>query len=151
MTVDCDIKRGKFISKIHSLAQELFFASPEVIMKLFNVYTTSFYGSNLYNLFDKSCTRLYTAWNCAVRQAFHVNNLTHRYLIETISQSLNRKVFLSSDLIKFAQSMESSKKPSVRLLSNLFKNDKRTTYGQNWNAISKSCLVPVKDLTPQLV
>ena len=77
MTVDCDIKRGKFISKIHSLAQELFFASPEVIMKLFNVYTTSFYGSNLYNLFDKSCTRLYTAWNCAVRQAFHVINLTH--------------------------------------------------------------------------
>lgn len=121
------------------------------MMKLYNVYTSSFYGSNLYNLFDKSCTRLYSAWNCAVRQAFHVNNRTHRYLIKTISQSLHPMVFLSSRFIKFAQSMELSKKPSVRLLSNLFKHDKRTTFGQNWSAISKHCLVPVQELTPHVV
>ena len=47
--------------------------------------------------------------------------------------------------------MELSKKTSVCLLSNLFKHDKRTTFGQNWSAISKSCLVPVQDLTPHVV
>jgi hypothetical protein len=40
-------KRGKFIGKINSLLQEFHFASSEILMKLLNVYTTSFYGSPL--------------------------------------------------------------------------------------------------------
>ena len=45
--VDCDMKRGKFIGKVHSLNQELYFASPDIMFKLLNVYCTSFYGSSL--------------------------------------------------------------------------------------------------------
>ena len=125
--------------------------SPEVLMKLYNIYTNSFYGSNLYHLFSKNCTRLYSAWNQTVRQAFHVDMRTHRYLIETISQSLHPQVFLSSRFVKFAQSMESCNKPAVRLLASLSKFDNRTIYGKNFNSISNLCKVPVKDLTPFVV
>ena len=60
MSKDCDIKRGKFIGKVHSIA------APEVLMRLYNIYASSFYGSNLYQLFSKNCTRLYSAWNLSL-------------------------------------------------------------------------------------
>ena len=54
MTNDCDIKRGQFIGKIHSLSQEFYFVTPSVLVKFYNIYTTAFFGSNLYDLFGKS-------------------------------------------------------------------------------------------------
>ena len=51
MKTDNDVKRGKFIGKIHSLAQEFGLSSPEIQMKMINTYATSFYGSNLYRLY----------------------------------------------------------------------------------------------------
>ena len=56
---DCDIKRSKFIGKVHSINQELYFASSDVLLKLLNVYCTSFFGSNCWNLFSKNCNRFY--------------------------------------------------------------------------------------------
>ena len=147
MSKDCNIKRGIFIGKMHSLAQEFYFSSPEVLMKLLNVYTSSFYGSNLYNLFSKDCKRLYAAWNCAVRIAFKVDNCTHHYLIETISQSLHPKVYLSSRFVKFTHAMQNNSKSIVRVLSNLFKYDNRTVLGQNLNNISRKCQTKINDLT----
>ena len=49
MRADISLKRGKFVGKIHSLMQELHFASKDVLMKLVNTYTTSFYGSSLWD------------------------------------------------------------------------------------------------------
>ena len=65
----CDIalKRGKFIEKVNSLLQELHFSSPDVLMKLLTVYTTSFYGSPLWNIMSKDCDRLFKSWNVTVR------------------------------------------------------------------------------------
>ena len=42
--IDCDMKRCKFVGKVHSLNQELCFASPYVKFKLLNIYCRSFYG-----------------------------------------------------------------------------------------------------------
>ena len=38
MNIDCNIKRGQFIGKVHSLLQEFYFSSPTVLMKLVNIY-----------------------------------------------------------------------------------------------------------------
>ena len=151
MSKDYDVKRGKFIGKVHSLAQEFYFAAPEVLMKILNIYTTSFYGSNLYHLFCKNCTRLFSAWNCAVRLVFKVDNRTHRYLIHTLSQSLHPMVFLSSRFVKFTHSMEHSNKAIVRVLSNIYKYDNRTVLGQNLHQIGKLCKTPINDLTSEVV
>ena len=50
MTIDCNKKRAIFISKIHSLNQEFYFNSPDVILKLYNIYCCSFYGSSIWDL-----------------------------------------------------------------------------------------------------
>ena len=52
MQLDCTIKRGKFIGKVNSLFQGLYFVDPSVKMKLMTIYVSSFYGSGLWDLFS---------------------------------------------------------------------------------------------------
>ena len=49
------MKNGKFVGKINSLAQEFHYASPEVFIKIINIYCTSFHGSSLLDLSSKDC------------------------------------------------------------------------------------------------
>ena len=108
-------------------------------MKLFNIYTKSFYGSNLYDLFSNECNRLYTSWNIAVRDCFQVSRLTHRYLIEQISQSMHPQVALCSRFINYDKSLLTSSKSSIRLLAQIKRNDKRTVHGRNLARIAAKC------------
>ena len=56
---DCSVKRGKFVGKLNSLGQELYFATPEVKVKILNIYAISFYGSGLWDLFGPDCEGFY--------------------------------------------------------------------------------------------
>ena len=137
MSSDCDKKRGIYIGKIHSLFQEFHFVSPHVVMKLFEIYTHSFYGSNLWNLFGKECDKIYKAYNVTVRNTFQIPRETHRYLIETVTESLHPQVFLSSRFVKFHRSLLDSNKSSMRTAAKLFYSDQRTVYGRNLCEISR--------------
>ena len=151
MNIDCNIKRGQFIGKVHSLLQEFYFSSPTVLMKLVNIYCTSFYGSNCYDIFSNNCDRIYRAWNVGVRRIFKVDRTCHRYLIEGISECLHPKVILSSHFIKFHDNNLKCNKPIIRTLSKLCKDDNKTVYGRNLYNISRTCNIDVPSLTPQLV
>ena len=152
MKHDIAIKRGRFIGKINSLKQEFYYATPEVKMKLYNIYTTSFYGSNLYALFSKECNKIYTSWNIAVRDCFQLSRLTHRYLIEDISGSIHPMVALSSRLVNFDKSLINCCKPAIRLLANLKRKDCRTVHGNNLAQIAiKSDIKDMSELTSSTV
>ena len=58
MTRDCKLKRAKFISIIHSLNQEFNFSEPTMVVKLYNIYASSVYGSNLWDLFSVNTKKL---------------------------------------------------------------------------------------------
>ena len=116
---DCDIKRGKFVGKVHSLLQELYFASSDVQLKILNIYCTSFFGSNCWNLFSNNCDRFYKAWNVACRIILKISNLSHRYLIESLTDYVHPKVTMCSRFIKFKQSLLDSNKTLIRLLANV--------------------------------
>ena len=149
--IDCDNKRCKFIGKVHSLRQELYFTSPEVMFKLLNTYCTSYYGSNCWDLYSNNCERLYNAWNVACRIILRLDFKTHRYLIEPLSNCMHPKVMLSSRFVKFHDSLSMSKKPLLRLLCNFYKNDLRSVHGCNLYKIASACNVPIKDLNPIIV
>ena len=91
---DCLTKRGKFISKVHTLMQEFHFVSSEVMLKLIKIYTTSFYSSSLWNLCSAECQRLFASWNIAIRHIFKLPYKTHNYFIEAISEALHAKTML---------------------------------------------------------
>ena len=147
MKRDIAMKRAKLIGKINSLGQEFYFASPKVLMKLLNTYCVSFHGGGLWDLFSGDCDKLFTAWNVAIRHAWRIPNTTHRYLIESTSESLHPKVMLASRYIGFVKSLCSSPKYSMRVLASTIMNDMRTVMGRTINMISVECNSPKDSLT----
>ena len=139
MKRDISVKRGKFIGKLNSLSQEFYFVSPEVFTRILNIYASSFYGSGLWDLFSEDCDRLYRSWNVAIRHAWKVPNTTHRYLVESISRSLNPKVMLASRYVQFVKSLLTSTKYQVRVLANLCSTDNRTVMGKTLSRVSREC------------
>ena len=151
MVLDVGLKRAKFIGKVHSLNQELHFCNSDVLIKLYNIYCCSFYGSNLFDLFSDTLERLYCSWNTAVRVAFKLPNTTHTYLIESISDSLHPKVMLCSRFIRYFKSCQASSKQIVSLLSNMKHEDQRTFVGRKVKRISEASQKPLGDITPSIV
>ena len=151
MKSDNDVKRGRFIGKIHSLTQEFGFTSPEVQMKMIKTYATSFYGSNLYRFYTDQCDKLYSAYNICVRNIFKVPLRTHRYLIESISSCLHPKVMICSRFVKFVDSLLECNKPAIIMLGNLVKNDNSKVCGKNLSLIASLCDTTQANLIPHLV
>ena len=139
MRVDLSQKRGKFIGKLVSLSQEFHYTDPEVFVKIMNIFTTSFYGSSLWDIFSADCDKLYKSWNVGIRQAFDVDRCTHRYLIDTISNSMHPKIMLASRYVTFFKSLLSSPKPCVRLMARLSETDNRTVLGRTLNTLCNLC------------
>ena len=151
MARDIAIKRAKFKWKLNSLSQEFHYVSPQVFMKILNIYAVSFHGSGLWDTFSPNCERLYKAWNVAVRLAWNVPRTTHRYLIEGISGCLHPKVMLASRQVKFREQLLSSCKMGVRVLASLDSNDQRCVLGKNMAKLSRECNSNMEDLTRSIV
>ena len=151
MSRDIAVKRGKLIGKLNSLSQEFHYASPDVYMKILNIYAVSFYGSSLWDIFSPDCDRLYAAWNVSVRQTWQVPNKTHRYLIEAISRCLHPKVMLPSHYFSFTQSLLRSPKYHVRILARLSSQDCRTMLGRTLPRVSRECSCDVSQLSSAII
>ena len=130
MKVDIAQKRGVFIGKMNSILQEFHFATPDVIIKLMNIYATTLYGSNTWNIFSNDCEKLYSSFNVAVRQILRVDRCTHRYLIEALSQCHHLKTVIASRYVTFHKTLLASRKKPVRFLARLNEIDLRTVMGQ---------------------
>ena len=139
MSKDCLMKRGKFIGKVNTLLQELYFVNSSVMMKLLNIYATSFYGSCLWNLYSKEVSKLFASWNVSVRNIFRLPRDTHRYLIEVVSNSRHPKTMMCSRYINFTESLSRCKKRCVRNLYYLVKDDRRTLTGRTLSKIAYDC------------
>ena len=147
MKKDCSIKRATFIGKLNSLIQEFYFAAPEVIVKIVNIYATSFYGSGLWDLYSADCDRLYKAWNVCIRIVFKLDRKAHRYLIEPMSETLHPKVMLASRYVSFWGALKSSSKVCVRILASLNQYDQRTVFGRTLKKIGNDCRLAMEELS----
>ena len=52
MKVDLSQKRGTFIGRMNSLLQEFHYVDPDVLIKIINIFNTSYYGSSLWDIFS---------------------------------------------------------------------------------------------------
>ena len=154
MKTDISLKRGKFIGKVNSILQEFHFAKDEVLVKLLNIYATSFYGSALWNPLSTDCDRIYRGWNVAIRNALKLHRRTHRYLVEPLSDCLHPKVMLISRLIGFYRAQLKSPKFCIRYLMKMAESDLRTSIGSTLHYVAVKCDITNDDyekLTPALV
>ena len=87
-----------------------------------------------------------------MRNAFDLPSRTHQYFIETVSSwPPPPKTFLSRRYVNFAQSLTSSNKCSIRYLSSVCQDDKRTLLGKTLGKIGMECGVLPSVLTPDTV
>ena len=107
-------KRGQFIGKLHSLKQEFGNQDPIVYTKLVSIYLSSFYGSNLWDLFGEGANRLYKSWNIMIRMNFNLPRESHRFLLQPISQQPHLKIQLVKRFIKFYKTISSCNKPHLK-------------------------------------
>ena len=133
-------KRGKFIGKVNSLLQEFHFASPDILMKLIDVYACNFYGSCLWDLRSKEVDKIYTTWNVMVRQVFKLDRRTHKALIEPLSDHHHLKTILYGRYLGFYKKLVKSPKFTIRFLAKLNENDMRTVSGRTLRYLVETCV-----------
>lgn len=137
---DIFIKKTVFVSKHHSLRQELGVQNPDVFMTLVQTYLCAMYGSCLWDLFSKEATSLYTKWNNLVRNTYNLPFKTHRYIVndlciypsvDEVKHIPHLRVSLIRRFLKFYNRLESCHRPEVVHLFNLQKCDRRSIFGRN--------------------
>ncbi len=74
---DVNIRKGCFIACVNMICTELAFAHPKCQAKLLQIYGTSFYGSNLWDLYSEEFMYIGKTWNVAIRKVFNVPLLIH--------------------------------------------------------------------------
>ena len=109
------------------------------MIRVLAIYATSFYGSNLWNLFSPQVTKLFSSWNVTIRRVFDLPWTTHRYHIEAVSGMRHPKSLLCSRFVSFLGSLRTCLKGSIRYLSNLVYSDRRTLVGKTVSRIASEC------------
>ena len=144
---DCLKKRGNFIGKVHSLQQEFPSIATHIKIRLIEIYTLSFYGSALWDIFGPEVSKLYRSYNTAIRIAHQVDRTTRTFLVEPLSDSYHPHTLLCSRLMKFHKTNIECNKPTIKMLACIFQDDQRTRYGQNLRKIANICGNKIENLT----
>ena len=127
-------KRALYINSANELSQEFHFAHPLTKVKINNIFNTH-YGSQLWDLFSAEATRLEKTWNISQRIMLGIPRKTQRFFIEPLSGIQHIKFSLLKRFVNFVNSIESSKKPVLRNILKIVKEDCRSTTGSNLRKI----------------
>ena len=119
------------------MRQELGDQHPEVFISLVQIYLTSMYGSNLWDLYHSSAEKLFSAWNFLIKNTFSLPFVTHRHIVYNITNKTHLRVALIRRFIKFYKKLEMSSKPEFIHLFSLQKSDQRSVFGRNCTKICR--------------
>ena len=123
-------KRALYVHKVNELIQEFHFADPSTKIMINNIFNTSFYGSQLWDLFNNEAERLDKSWNISQRIMLDIPRNTHRYFLEPLSGTQHIQFSLYKRFIKFIVSIKKSKKPTLRHLLPVMKHDCRSNVAE---------------------
>ena len=116
---------------MNELLQEFHYAHPMTLVKINNIFNTSFYGSQLWDLFSNEAIRLEKTWNVSQRRILRIPRNTHRFFIEPLTETRHIHIALQKRFINFTSKIMESKKDTLRKMMLLVKEDCRSTTGKN--------------------
>ena len=128
-------KRAIYINKVNELSQEFHYAHPLTLAKINNIFNTSLYGSQLWDLFSNEALRLEKSWNVSQRMILHIPRTTHRFFIEPLSETKHIHLALIKRFVNFTTKVMESKKEVLRKMMVIVKEDCRSTTGKNLRTI----------------
>ena len=131
MKKDLMEKRAIYINKVNELEQEFHFAHPLTKVKINNIFNSYFYGSPTWDLFGEEATRLDKTWNISQRILLGLPRNSHKYFLESLSQTRHINFSLCTRFLRFINSIANSKKETLRNMLMHVKYDCRTITGRN--------------------
>ena len=139
LSEDIQRKRASYIQRNNEIIQETPKSHPNLRCQINSLFNTSFYGAQIWDLFDKSSESLYNTWNISIRKMFDLPYQTHRYYIEPLSERSHIKYSLLKRVITFANTLRNNKKDTVKSVFLMMEKDTNSTIGKNLRKIMKLC------------
>jgi len=98
---DTNLRKGQFIQCVNEICTEFSFAHPKCKGKLLQIYGSSFYGSNLWDLYSKEFLSLCKTWNIAIRRIYGLHPHTHCRFLSHVCQQNHVSHALKCRFVKF--------------------------------------------------
>ena len=133
MDHDAEIKRARFIQSSVEIREVLKFAAPQEIVKSLKIYSSSFYGCNLWDLSGDKAKQVFTAWNTTVKLVWGCPPQTRTYFMQQLlcCGFTSARVDILSRFVKFFHGLRSSASHEVQVLSRLLARDRQSVTGKN--------------------
>ena len=133
MEHDAEIKRARFIQSSAEIREVFKFAAPQEILKSLKIYSSSFYGSNLWDLSGDKAKQVFTAWNTTVKLIWGCPPQTRTYFLQQLlcCGFTSARVDILSRFAKFFHGLRNSASQVVQVLSRLLARDRQSVTGKN--------------------
>ena len=99
--------------------------------KLFHQYCCSYYGSQLWPLWNSQFENICLKWRKAIRKIWELPYRTHCVMLPIIADAFPIEVSLECKFVKFVKSTIGSHNKSVAYMANLMKSNCNSTFGHN--------------------
>ena len=139
LSSDINIKRGTFISNTYQLVQEFRWAGSFVLTRILRIYNGNIYGSNLYDLESEKYSKFATSYNSAIKLAWKLPSMTHRYWIEVLG-GIHMDAILRANMINFFKRLLSHDKTVIRAAIHSIKYNRTTVSGNNLAILRRESL-----------
>ena len=100
-------------------------------MNLIRTYSTSLYGSALWEFGSHEFQKLTRSWNTVTKMVWKLPHATHKKFLESLSPLPHLGSVLEGRYLGFLESLDQSSKPFLRMLLNSCRDDQSTVTGQN--------------------
>ena len=133
MDHDTEIKNAKFINSAVEIRQTFKAAAPSEQVKSLKIYSSSFYGSNLWDLGGSKAKKVYSSWNTSVKLAWGLPQQTRTYFLQQLLYCgfSSARVDILSRFVTFFHGLLASASYEVQVLSRLFARDRKSVTGKN--------------------
>ena len=140
MEKDAAVKRAKFIQSSVETKELFKWAAPAEIIKATKVYSSSFYGSNLWDLSGDKAKQVFTAWNTAVQMAWGCPIWTRTWMMQQLlcCGHTSARVDILSRYANFFHSLRRSACHEVQVLSRFLARDVQSVTGKNLQYIQEA-------------
>ena len=128
-------KRGILFDSVHQIQQQFGSHNPDLVMNLIGTYSTSLFGSALWELNSPEFQKLTRSWNTITKMVWKLPHATHKQFLESLCPIPHLGSILEGRYLGFLESLDQSSKPFLRLLFNSCKYDLSSVTGQNLNLL----------------
>jgi hypothetical protein len=142
-----------FITDSTDIRDMFAWAHPMQVLQAIRVYSTSFYGCMLFNLYGEESKMIYRCWNTAAKLTWDVPWSTFTFLVDRVLSgdmaSVRDGILTRYDM--FLQSLHKSNSKEIRILASISSVDGRSTTESNTMKISRETDLDLRACSRQTV